>query len=92
MEDTQLVAFYVSKTNAKKQVKIYSSYLEKIMDDTERREALKLAERCGLNIDVITKTVVENIKNKPIEMNEVSLQVSNDCDVNLFKSFFIDFL
>lgn len=75
MDDTQLVAFYVSKMSSPKQIELYSSYLEKIVDDNEREESLKYAEMCALNVDLITKTVVENIRNKPIELGEVTLQV-----------------
>ncbi|KAI4461724.1 hypothetical protein MML48_5g00010400 [Holotrichia oblita] len=74
MDDTRLVAFYVSKMSLAKQVLLYSSYLEKIVDDSDRQEALKYAEKCGLNVDLVTKTVVENIRNKPIEVGEASLQ------------------
>lgn len=76
MDDTRLIAFYVSKMTPSKQVLLYSSYLEKIIDECDREEALKYAEKCGLNIDIVTKTVVENIRNKPIEVGEASLQVS----------------
>ncbi|KRT85638.1 hypothetical protein AMK59_1849, partial [Oryctes borbonicus] len=74
MDDAQLVAFYVSKMSPAKQVHLYSTYLEKVVDDSERLDSLKYAENCGLNVDAITKTVVENIRNKPIQMIEPSLQ------------------
>lgn len=65
MEDTALVAFYVSKMGSLAQVQLFASYLEKITNNEERKEALNYGESCGLNIFTITKRVVENIRNIP---------------------------
>ncbi|GJQ71846.1 Nup107 [Trypoxylus dichotomus] len=74
MDDAQLVAFYVSKMSSSKQVQLYSAYLEKVTDDNERLDSLKYAENCGLDVDSITRSVVESIRSKPIQMLDATLQ------------------
>nr|XP_022908849.1 nuclear pore complex protein Nup107 [Onthophagus taurus] len=74
MDDIGLVAFYVSKLGTQKQVDLYSRFLEGITADEQRRTALKYAEDCGLNVALITKTVVENIIERPFDFTDMSLQ------------------
>lgn len=70
MKQTQLVAYYVSKLNSNSQVLYYASYLEKIVENDERKEALIFAENSGLDVYAVTRKVVENIRNYPHELEE----------------------
>lgn len=55
---------------------MYAKYLEKIIDQEERKSALMYAEDSGLNVTAITKQVVENVRNIPHETEETgNLQV-----------------
>lgn len=74
MKETQLVAFYVSKLSLDNQIHLYAKYLESITDDEERKGSLRYAEDSGLDVLAITKQVVENIRNIPLEI-ESDLQV-----------------
>lgn len=77
MNETQLVAYYVSKLNVTSQVYFYAQHLEKIVEDNERRAALDYAERCGMDVLSITKRIVENVRRKPEEVDAAgNLQVS----------------
>ncbi|XP_078310529.1 nuclear pore complex protein Nup107-like [Crassostrea virginica] len=60
----ELVSFYVSKLTPEAQVHWYARFLEGITDVDEKQMCLQLAEEVGLDIPQITKTVVENIRNK----------------------------
>lgn len=70
MNQTELVAFYVSKLCTESQIQLYASYLEKILNNDERKNALEQAEQQGLNVFAITKQVVENIRNHPHEVEQ----------------------
>ncbi|CAH1999739.1 unnamed protein product [Acanthoscelides obtectus] len=70
MNETQLVAFYVSKLNVRNQVLLYAKYLEAVHDTEDRKVSLEYAENSGLNIFAITKQVVENIRNIPHDVEE----------------------
>ncbi|KAL5022711.1 hypothetical protein ScPMuIL_001866 [Solemya velum] len=61
-----LVASYVSKLSQNSQVLWYARFLEGINSKAEREECLKWAQEAGLDIPLITKTVVENIRNKDV--------------------------
>lgn len=61
-KDSTLVAWYVSQLSHEDQVYYYSAFLEEIKDPEERSTCLQAAQDAGLNIDIITKTVVENIR------------------------------
>lgn len=74
MNDTPLVAFYVSRLSRNNQIHLYAKYLEDIIEDEERKSSLSYAEDSGLDVFAITKQVVENIRNRPHEM---------DADINL---------
>ncbi|CAG9773100.1 unnamed protein product [Ceutorhynchus assimilis] len=69
MGETQLVAYYVSKLNTLSQVHIYAKHLETILEHEQRKEALKFAEECGLDVLAITKQIVENIRQKSSDLN-----------------------
>ncbi|XP_065155579.1 nuclear pore complex protein Nup107 isoform X2 [Atheta coriaria] len=84
-KQTQLVAFYVSKLTETTQIHIYSTYLESIVDNEARKEALQYAEDCGLNVAAITKQIVENIRGRhdsPIEMENMSVTKSDEFKIN----------
>lgn len=77
MRETQLVTYYISKLNVQNQVHFCAMYFENITENEERKEALLCAEESGLNTMEITKQIVENIRNKPHDLEEVrGLQVS----------------
>lgn len=76
MNETQLVAYYVSKLNTTSQVYLYAQHLEQIIDHNERKEALDYADECGLDVLAVTKQIVENIRNKAEDMDQIgNLQV-----------------
>jgi len=54
-----LVAFYVSKLPTEYHVQSYTRLLLKITDKQERKACLEFAKNCGLNVNAITKRVVE---------------------------------
>lgn len=62
MRESKLVAWYVSQLTQEDQIYYYAAFLEEITDPDERSACLKAAQEAGLNVDVITKTVVENIR------------------------------
>lgn len=64
MNDTPLVAYYISKLSPQNQVQLCSLYFERIVDNEERNEALQVAEDCGLNTHEITVQIVENIRGR----------------------------
>lgn len=70
MNETQMVAYYVSKLSNASQIQLYAMYLESIVDPEERKTSLIYAENSGLNIFAITKQVVENIRSRPLEMED----------------------
>ncbi|XP_060529410.1 nuclear pore complex protein Nup107 [Cylas formicarius] len=69
MNETRMVAFYVSKLSPGNQVQIYAEHCQNILDDNERKEALDYASSCGLDVFAITKQIVENIRNLPQEID-----------------------
>lgn len=64
MKETQLVTFYIGKLGSQHQVYLCASYFEKLTDTEERKTALAFAEESCLNVEEITKQVVENIRNR----------------------------
>lgn len=65
-----LVAAYAATLPPPKQVVWYAKFLEGITDNKERQQCLQYAEEAGLNVPVITKTVVENVRDKDITVAE----------------------
>lgn len=68
--EAQLVAYYTATLEQEQQIKLYASFLENITDNEERKLALQYGEETGLNIKVITKTVVENIRNRSEDFDD----------------------
>ncbi|KAG8236701.1 hypothetical protein J437_LFUL016880, partial [Ladona fulva] len=64
MQEPYLVAFYVSFLPQDEQVEYYAAFLETIGDVEEKNNCLMLAEKFQLNLDKITKRVVENIRSR----------------------------
>ncbi|KAK7508730.1 hypothetical protein BaRGS_00000296 [Batillaria attramentaria] len=60
----RLVAHYVSTLPPPLQIQWYAHFLEGVKVQEEREMCLQLAEDAGLDIATITKTVVENIRNR----------------------------
>ncbi|KAK0165313.1 hypothetical protein PV328_003837 [Microctonus aethiopoides] len=67
IEDPVLIAFYTATLPQDEQVSLYAYYLERIRDSNMRKCCLTAAENANLNVETITKTVVENIRNKNME-------------------------
>lgn len=59
-----LVATYVATLPADIQIETYAYFLEDIVDMKERQKCLELASSAGLDVPLITKTVVECIRGK----------------------------
>ncbi|GFR89080.1 nuclear pore complex protein Nup107-like [Elysia marginata] len=57
-----IVAHYVSSLSPSAQVQWYATFLEDIEGQEERQKHLQKAEEEGLNVALITKTVVERIR------------------------------
>ncbi|CAG5133756.1 unnamed protein product, partial [Candidula unifasciata] len=57
-----LTAFYVSTLSQPAQVQWYATFLEDIEDQAERKQCLVWAEDEGLDVGLITKTVVEKVR------------------------------
>ncbi|XP_069673510.1 nuclear pore complex protein Nup107 [Periplaneta americana] len=64
MRDSHLVAHYVAKLPQEDQVLLYAEFLADITESSERELALSAAEEADLDIETITRTVVENIRNQ----------------------------
>lgn len=67
MNETQLVAFYVSKLGKRKQVLLYSKHCQKLLSADQRKNALTFAEDFNLDVFAITQHTVESITNRPSE-------------------------
>lgn len=92
MKETELVAFYVSKIGRHLQVPLYASYLENIIDNDERKEALQYADSCGMEVFAITKKVVENIRNMPYETDEKGMLREQINEVDKLKISAVDWV
>jgi nuclear pore complex protein Nup107 len=62
MREPHLVAHYVATLPQEDQVMLYAEFLTDITESGERELALAAAEDADLDIETITKTVVENIR------------------------------
>lgn len=60
-DQKSLVANYVATLPANRQIALYAKFLEDIFDKTDQRNCLEWAEKADLDVQLITKTVVENI-------------------------------
>ncbi|XP_056635270.1 nuclear pore complex protein Nup107 [Diorhabda sublineata] len=92
LNETQLVAFYVSKLNPTNQVLLYSKYLEKIIAQEDRKDALMFAEDSGLDVHAITKQVVENIRNIPHATEEDGNLQHKITEVDKYKISSLDWI
>nr|CAD7396865.1 unnamed protein product [Timema poppensis] len=63
IREPQLVAYYVSTLPQEDQVALYAEFLQDISEPRERENCLLMAEDAGLDVETITRTVVENIRN-----------------------------
>ncbi|RZC31996.1 nuclear pore complex protein Nup107 [Asbolus verrucosus] len=68
MNETRLVALYVSKLSKRKQILIYAKHLETILENNQRKAALKYGEEYSLDVFAVTKRVVESISNQPSDI------------------------
>ncbi|KAJ8373496.1 hypothetical protein SKAU_G00040760 [Synaphobranchus kaupii] len=64
---TDLVAFYVSHLPQEMAVAQYAHFLESVTETEQRKRCLELAKEAGLDVAVVTKTVVENIRERDSE-------------------------
>jgi len=74
MGDPTLIAFYTAALPQEDQITNYASYLENVKEYEERRKCLHAAENANLNVEAITKLVVENIRKKNVESNPTDLK------------------
>uniref|UniRef100_T1IIX7 Nuclear pore complex protein n=1 Tax=Strigamia maritima TaxID=126957 RepID=T1IIX7_STRMM len=81
----RLVASYNATLPQLLQVHWYAKFLEGISDRTERQLCLELAENVGLDVAVITKLVVENIRNRTSDDGQITSQ-SVPGSRNIFES------
>lgn len=82
MGDPILIAFYTAMLPQELQVTNYASYLESIKDYEQRKKCLTAAEDANLNVEAITKLVVESIRSKNIEIDLADLKGTiTDADI-----------
>ncbi|XP_015597229.1 nuclear pore complex protein Nup107 [Cephus cinctus] len=72
--DANLVAYYTATLPQEDQVKNYAYFLENVKDHQQRKRCLEAAEAANLNVEAITKLVVENIRHKNIELGSDDLK------------------
>lgn len=74
MGDPTLIAFYTATLPQEDQITNYASYLERVKEHEERKKCLRAAEDANLNVEAITKLVVENIRKKNLESDPTDLK------------------
>ncbi|CAK9799994.1 Nuclear pore complex protein Nup107 [Anthophora plagiata] len=74
MDDPVLIAFYTAMLPQELQVTNYASYLERIKDLEQRKKCLAAAEDANLNVEAITKLVVESIRSKNVDIDTTDLK------------------
>lgn len=80
--DPILIAFYTATLPQEDQITIYASYLEGVKEHEQRKKCLRAAEDANLNVEAITKLVVENIRKKNIETDPTDLKGTvTDADI-----------
>ncbi|KAF5305221.1 hypothetical protein FQR65_LT07760 [Abscondita terminalis] len=92
MNDVRLIAYYSSKLGSYKRILVYARYLERVLDNEERKEALAYAEDYGFNVHDVAKQVMENIKNRPHEISNLGNLQEKLNDTELLKISAIDWL
>lgn len=74
MDDPILIAFYTAMLPQEAQVTNYASYLETIQEFEKRKKCLAAAEDANLNVEAITKLVVEKIRTKNMDIDTADLK------------------
>ncbi|XP_076280366.1 nuclear pore complex protein Nup107 [Lasioglossum baleicum] len=74
MDDPILIAFYTAMLPQELQVTNYACYLENIKDYEQRKKCLTAAEDANLNVEAITKLVVERIRSKDVDVDTADLK------------------
>ena len=72
--DPILVAYYTATLPQEDQVTNFASFLEQVKDYDQRKKCLAAAEEANLNVEAITKLVVENIRQKNVELESLDLK------------------
>ncbi|XP_043268599.1 nuclear pore complex protein Nup107 [Venturia canescens] len=67
--DPTLVAFYTATLPQEDQITNFANYLEGVKKGEERKLCLVAAEEANLNVEAITKLVVENVRQKNINLD-----------------------
>lgn len=91
MDDPILIAFYTAMLPRELQVTNYANYLESIKDHEQRRKCLTAAEDANLNVEAITKLVVESIRSKNIDIDPIDLK-GTLTDIDMDKINALDWL
>ena len=82
MDDPILIAFYTAMLPQEAQITNYASYLETIKDYEQRKKCLTAAEDANLNVEAITKLVVERIRSKDVDIDSADLKGAiTDADI-----------
>ncbi|XP_067133946.1 nuclear pore complex protein Nup107 [Centruroides vittatus] len=91
-QQVMLIADYTATLPTPQQILWYAKFLEGISGTKERQLCLKLAESVGLDVALITKTLVENIRSKEGEDDTTSILSSETTKEDLLKIEAIDWL
>ncbi|XP_001602744.1 nuclear pore complex protein Nup107 [Nasonia vitripennis] len=91
MGDPLLIAFYTATLPRESQTANYAHFLERVTEYEERKKCLNAAEDANLNVEAITKLVVENIRQKNLELQSQDLS-SQLTDADLEKINALDWL
>ncbi|XP_026468437.1 nuclear pore complex protein Nup107 [Ctenocephalides felis] len=86
----QLVAYYTAQLPKKRQIVLYSQFLEHIMNSSIRKQCLDAAENVGLQIDEITKYTVKSIRDR-CSSDDTPLQ-GNISNLDALKILALDYL
>ncbi|XP_003703721.1 nuclear pore complex protein Nup107 [Megachile rotundata] len=82
MDDPILIAFYTAMLPQESQITNYARYLENVKDYEQRKKCLTAAEDANLNVEAITKLVVETIRSKNIDIDTSDLKGAiTDADI-----------
>ncbi|KAJ8938224.1 hypothetical protein NQ318_007646 [Aromia moschata] len=90
--ETQLIAYYIGKLNSNKQVNLYSEYLEKIVDNEERKSCLMYGESSGIDVLSVTKQIVENIRNLPYDIEPSGHLQPKITNIDIYKIEALDWV
>ncbi|CAL7946335.1 unnamed protein product [Xylocopa violacea] len=91
MDDPTLIAFYTAMLPQELQVTNYASYLEGVKEYEQRKKCLTAAENANLNVEAITKLVVESIRNKNMDVDLTDLK-GTTTDMDMEKINALDWL